>query len=377
MTTLLAAKGRHLHPRAVYDQLLHHTALTRDEIADLTGLSRVAASASVDVLVERGLAVPAAGHGAGPAAKRFSLTPTAGFVIGADIRHRAMTIAAADLTGHVAARTRVSFDTPDDAADVLERAVRECLASAGTDVARLRRVVLGSPGVIDPVTGEFAWAQMLPSWKRTVTGELRDRLGRPVVFENDVNLAAMAEARFGCGKGVDHLAFAWFEVGVGLGLVLNGRLRRGRSGWAGEIAFMPAPLPPGHVDVDGMRNALHQLASGPAISALAARSGLDDDPATAIANAVARGDDAFLREVARRVAHVVSTVAVLVDPSVLAIDGYVAAGGEDLLGMIRDEVEKIAPVPTPIVFATVRDDPILRGALQTALDDARDELFTA
>jgi hypothetical protein len=62
---------------------------------------------------------------------------------------------------------------------------------------------------------------------------------------------------------------------------------------------------------------------------------------------------------------------------VLAIDGYVAAGGGQLLGMIREEVEKIAPVPTPIVLATVRDDPILRGALQTALDDARDELFTA
>jgi len=380
MSAPAMVNARHLNPRAVYDQLLDHDALTRDQLSHLTGLTRVAASASVEHLVERGLALAAdrsAGRG-GPAARRYSLTPTAGYVVGADITHGNVTVAAADLTGRVAATIRRPFEDPDDAAAVLSQAVASCLREADAEPARLRRVVLGSPGVIDPGTGEFAFANILPTWKTTVTAELRRQLRRPVVFENDVNLAAMAEARFGRGRGVPHLVFAWFGGGIGLGLVLNGRLYRGRKGWAGEIGYLPAPMPKAHVEVEGMPRSLHQLASAVAISALAEAHGLDADPSVAVVAAAQAGaaGEAFLREVARRVAMVTSAAALLVDPSVLVLSGgYVTAGGEPLLARVRDEMARISPTPAPIALAAVHDDPILRGALQTALDDARDALF--
>ncbi|MGH8891196.1 MAG: ROK family protein [Acidothermaceae bacterium] len=387
MTTFETAFARHLNPRVIYDQLLDHESLTRDELSKLTGLTRVAASASVKHLVGRGLALPvetAAGEG-GPAARRYALTPTAGYVVAAHITHGNVTMAAADLTGTLAAKLELPFEDPDDAASMLHRAVVGCLDMAGADIGRLRRVVLGSPGVIDPRTGEFAFATLLPNWQHTITAELRRSLDRPVVFENDVNLAAMAEARFGHGQGVRHLAFALLSDGIGLGLVLNGRLHRGRHGWAGEIGFLPAPMPNPHVEVAGMQKSTHQLASTPAIAALSAAAGFGSDPAIAVTMASAAlaahkpqdaGAEAFLDEVARRVALVVSHACLLVDPEVLVLDGsYLVAGGDALLDRICLAVARISPTPVRLTLAEVHDEPILRGALQTALEDARETLF--
>jgi predicted NBD/HSP70 family sugar kinase len=375
--------ARQASPRAVYHELLRHDALTRGELASLTGLTRIAASASVDQLVDRGLALAveaADGGNRGPAARRYALTPTAGYVVGAHIGPGWLTIAAADLTGHVAATTRVPFEEPADAVRMLHDAVTSCLRSADADRDKLQRVVLGSPGVIDPGTGEFAFATLLPSWKRTVTADLRRSLGRPVVFENDVNLAAMAEARFGAGRGVEHMVFMLLEEGLGLGLVLNGRLYRGRNGWAGEIGYLPAPLPASYTGVEGMPGSVHQLASAPAIGALAGQHGFGTDAAAAVRAATSAGasGEAFLDELARRTAIVVSSTCLLVDPSVLVLDGgHLAAGGEPLLDRIRAHVRLLSPTPVRLALAQVHDDPILRGALQTALDDARDSLFTA
>lgn len=387
MTPLDAAFSRHLNPRAVYDQLLDHRDLTRDELAMRTGLTRVAASASVEQLVARGLAMPvtpAAEQGtpvaaqSGPAARRYALRPTAGYVVAADIRHGRLTMAAADLTGELVAKMQLPFGDPDDAATLLRRGVADVLHEAGTGLDRLRRVVLGSPGVIEPRSGEFAFATRLPTWKHTITDELRQSLGRPVVFENDVNLAAMAEAHFGCGAR--DLVFALFGDGLGLGLVLNGHLHRGRHGWAGEIGFLPAPPPQRQAVVDGMRDSVHQLASAPAIGVLGEAHGFGSDAVTAITRALEAGQlgRAFLDEVARRVALIVSHACLLIDPAVLVLGGaFVYAGGEQLIDLVRREVAAISPTPVRLVLPSVREDAVLRGALQTALEDARDTLFAA
>jgi predicted NBD/HSP70 family sugar kinase len=379
MTTSELAFSRHLNPRAIYDQLLDHQGLTRDQLAVRTGLTRVAASASVEQLVARGLAMPVAAQvSGGPASRQYTLMPTAGYVVAADIRHGNLTMAAADLTGALAAKVQLPFADPDDATALLQRAIRRVLDEAGADLERLRRVVLGSPGVIDPRSGEFAFATTLPTWKHTITADLRKSLGRPVVFENDVNLAAMAEARFGCGAR--DLVFALFGEGLGVGMVLNGHLRRGRHGWAGEIGFLPAPPPQPPAEVSGMRDSVHQLASAPAIGALAQAHGLGTDPTAAVVAALEAGPAgaAFLDEVARRLAVVVSHACLLIDPAVMVIDGgYVCAGGERLLELVRREIATISPTPVRLSLPAVRDDPILRGALQTALEDARDSLFAA
>ena len=102
--------GRNLNPRAIYDQLLAHDSLTRGQLSALTGLTRVAASASVEHLVEAGLAFALesrCGGRGGPADRSYALTPTAGYVVGAHIRQGGLTIATADLTGQICAQLQL------------------------------------------------------------------------------------------------------------------------------------------------------------------------------------------------------------------------------------------------------------------------------
>src|SRR5439155_746631 len=74
--------------------------------------------------------------------------------------------------------------------------------AAQAPLSRVRRVVLGTPGLVDPATGEISFAWDLPHWHDGLLAALRADLGRPVVFENDVNLAAIAEAHSGAAQDV-------------------------------------------------------------------------------------------------------------------------------------------------------------------------------
>ena len=97
---------------------------------------------------------------------------------------------------------------------------------------------IGVPGPVIPGTGILPAAPNLPGWDHDVEVArlLSERLGgRPVVVDNDVNVGTLAEHRYGAGVGVDNLLGVFAGTGVGAGLILDGRLRQGPRGMAGEI----------------------------------------------------------------------------------------------------------------------------------------------
>ena len=94
-------------------------------------------------------------------------------------------------------------------------------------------------GPLDAVRGVVLSPPNLPSWDRVpVTDMARERLGVPAFLENDANACALAEWRWGAGRGTKNMAFLTFGTGLGAGLILDGRLFRGTNGNAGEIGHM-------------------------------------------------------------------------------------------------------------------------------------------
>src|SRR5690606_41188497 len=81
----------------------------------------------------------------------------------------------------------------------------------------------------------------LPSWHEGIHEALAGDLNREVTIDNDVNLAAIAERADGAAKGVDEFVLLWSSRGLGMAVMLGGRLHRGRSGSAGEIGYLPVP----------------------------------------------------------------------------------------------------------------------------------------
>ena len=95
------------------------------------------------------------------------------------------------------------------------------------------------PGPFDPDTGTVLWPPNLPGWGEVpLRAWLEDALGLPVHLENDANAAALAEWRFGAGRGARHLVYLTMSTGVGGGLMLDGRLYRGVRAGAGELGHV-------------------------------------------------------------------------------------------------------------------------------------------
>jgi glucokinase len=108
-------------------------------------------------------------------------------------------------------------------------------------IDHLEGVGVGAPGVIDPNDGTVQQAPNLAGWMEPfdVAGALSSALGGlPVAVDNDVNVGTLAEHRLGAGKGADNLLGVFAGTGIGAGVVLDGELRRGPTGAAGEIGHM-------------------------------------------------------------------------------------------------------------------------------------------
>jgi predicted NBD/HSP70 family sugar kinase len=377
---------RELNDRAALELLLTGGPLTRAQLGEHTGLSKVTASQLLSRLEDRGL-VTVAGElagGRGPNAALYAVVPSSAYVAGLHVELDEVSAALADVTGDVVAEVSVNPNGAQDPVELVRGAVLTACASAGVSPEALRAFVIGSPGVMDPRTGDPRLAVNLPAWHEGVLEALRSELGRPVTIENDVNLAAMAERAVGAAVGVDDFVLVWIGVGLGLATVLGGRVHRGVGGAAGEIGYLPVPGVPLPQDVTHpATGAFQSLVGAQAVLPLAAQYGFRAATAgEAVRAAVAaaesgdRQGSAFVADLAGRVATGVAAISVVLDPGLVVLGGDVGrAGGSALADRVAAEVGRICPARPQVVPTGVTGGPVLRGAVLAAVDQARRDLL--
>src|ERR1700730_16938508 len=267
---------RELNDRAALDLLLGGEMLTRSQISEYTGVSKVTVSQMLTRLEERGL-VAIAGEqagGRGPNAALYSVVPSSAYVAGLYVESHLVSGAVADVPGRRVAEVSGNPNGGDDPVELVRGTVERACARAGIEVTRLSALVIGSPGVVDPRTGDPRLAVNLPAWHEGALDALKDARHKPVVIENDVNLAAMAERADGAATGADDFVLVWLGGGLGLATMLGGQLHRGTAGAAGENGYLPvhgAPLP---TDIrHPLSGGFQSLAGASAVGALAAEDG--------------------------------------------------------------------------------------------------------
>ncbi|PUA79911.1 sugar kinase [Nocardioides currus] len=240
--------------------------------------------------------------------------------------------------GSVVAQVRFPTQAgPDGVLRTAARVVDELSGSVGP----ASMVGIGVPGMVDPDSGEVSHAVNLDidGVPLALAARLAEVVGRRVVVENDVNVAALGVAAL---TGSTDLAYLGIGTGLAAGIVVDGRLRRGASGVAGEI---------GHVSVDpagvlcgcGQRGCLETIASGSALARMwpggeSARVGrlrkaaLDGDAhAATVWNQFADG-----------LAQAVTAVALGVDPEVIVLGGGVVEAGDALLHAVEEALDRRA-----------------------------------
>ncbi|WP_411105536.1 ROK family protein [Streptomyces sp. cmx-4-9] len=410
---------RVMNDRAALDLLLEHGPLSRTTIGRLTGLSKPTASQLLARLESAGLVVAtgtAAGR-PGPSAQLYALNPRAAYVGGLDVTPQGITAAVADVTGEVVGCFALPAAAGTPAVEQVVEALGGAVKAAGLHHGDLHRVVVATPGAFDPRTGRLRYAGHLPGWHSPrLLDELAAALTLPVEYENDVNLAAVAEQRLGAARGHQDFVLLWNEDGLGAALVLGGRLHRGWTGGAGEVGFLPVP---GHPLVRQVARAntggYQELAGVQVLPRLAAELGIEAGPERAappqppaggpqdpagrpapgaaqmphgpeVAAAVALLERAaatpegpylrFLESYATALATGLASLVAVLDPEIVVLSGAaITAGGDPLRALLEAEIGELSPSRPRLVTGEVRERPVLRGALESALATTRDEVF--
>lgn len=188
-------------------------------------------------------------------------------LLGIDIGGSKVALAVADAQGRLRARRRRATEPSGDAERDLERIAgdaRSLLAEAGVGRGELAAVGVSAPGPVDPAHGVVVRPPNLPGWGVVPVRErLAALLGAPVRVENDANAAALAEWRWGAGRGCDDFVYLTMSTGVGAGLMLGGRLYAGWQGNAGEAGHLPVEWE-GELCACGMRGCLEAYVGGAA-----------------------------------------------------------------------------------------------------------------
>jgi predicted NBD/HSP70 family sugar kinase len=353
---------------------------TRSELMDATGLSAPTIGSLATDLIQRGV-LSDLGTGPSRGGRRpgfLELNALHGYVGAIDLGPTRTRLAVANLRGGRLADRIVPTPSGVSPVALLSRiaaALRELMRSANVPADRLLAVAAGAPGAVEGDTGIVSFAPNLQGWSRVPLREILERkLGASVRAENDVNLAVLGEHWQGAARGHDTCAFVLVGTGIGAGLLVNGKLHRGRHAMAGEIGLMC--MGPQYTDVDfGSRGCLETLAG---LDALRGRwPSAQGDPELWMAELFAAsrsGDRAARRavkETAALIAIAVSNVAALLDPSLVVLGGSLLAQGAPLLAEVRKVAHRIVGPRLKIVESQLGKEAPLFGALLVAATEAR------
>ncbi|OPF79449.1 ROK family transcriptional regulator [Streptomyces antioxidans] len=396
--TASPSTARAINDRLALQLLKERGPLTAGELKSLTGLSRPTIADLVERLMQTGLVAVVGESGAerrGPNARVYGIVADSAHVAGVDVRTDRVAVCVADLLGRTVAEESLPVAPDMDPAHTVAAAVALVeRAAERAGAARLHHIGIGAPGLIDPATGELNSPGGLPSWHRELATALHGGLAGPVLLENEVNLAAVAEQRLGAVRDRDTFVLLWLGHGIGAAVVLDRKLRRGASGGTGEIGFLPVPGTVGLPSATGCDGGFHSLVGSAAVCELARRHGLEaaaggsrgvGAEGSGAAEAVIRAaleagerGETFLDALAARIALGVAAICAVLDPGCAVLGGEVGrAGGDGLARRVEEHVARLSPLRTWVRAGVVGGGGVLRGAVLTALDATQNELFGA
>ena len=375
---------RAINERTILELIRRTGTTSRAQIARESGLSKPTVSLALGGLIEAGLVheVGRATGGKGPSAVLYELNPAAGWVVGIDVGRHWVRAAAADITGAIVARRdeRARARSSATLIEQIGEIAHEVAGDAGIRWRQVTHATVGAAGVIDPRRGAVALAPNLPGFGRQgLVGAIRDELGTAISFENDVNMAALGELSDGAGRDVGTFVYLWVGTGVGMGIVIDGRLYRGSSGAAGEIGYMPVGAGDPHDRAVRRRGMLEETAGAAAVSRIARERNVRPPTPARVFAAARRGDAAAIGvvdEEARRIALAIAAVLPVLDPELVILGGGIGGNGDLLLAPVEREVAQLSPFRPRIAVGELGDEAVLHGAVATALRAAQEQLFT-
>jgi predicted NBD/HSP70 family sugar kinase len=371
----------------VVDVLRAEGVASRAELARATGLSRASVSAAVTALQGEGLVVEeppttdrrGLGRGRPPNLLRFNSSARA--VLGIAFDRGGVRAAIADLSLDILAEDSLRLDLPTAPIEDALAAAR-AVADSAIRASGIRRDLLIGAGVSLPVPLDLAAdrivvPKILPPWAGLRPRRAFEELtGLPVYVDNDANAAALAELRWGAGRGLSDFIYVKLSPGMGAAIVSGGRLYRGAAGFAGELGHIRAGEH-GPVCACGNRSCI-----GPSrrmshlVELLRPTHGRGLTPRRML-ELVAEGDTEavrVVRDACRVLGRALANLCNVLNPEAILIGGALAAAGETLVAGVREAIDSYALRPiadtVDVRLAELADRGELLGVLTLVPVDA-------
>jgi predicted NBD/HSP70 family sugar kinase len=374
---------RQLSVQAVMDVLLREGSASRAGLSRVTGLSKQTMSEVIRVLSERGWVRESGmiSGGVGRSAVRYEVDATAGYVLGVDLGSSTIRATVANIAGAIVQHAEVAAD-PRGGARLIEQIGElkgAILREAGLGGDKLLQATVAIPGVMNLRTGRLSLAPNLDDMGAIdVASAIRQVLDCKVTFENDVNAGAIGEYWETRQSSEGYYGFISIGTGVGLGILVDGKLLRGASQAAGEVGYLPLgsdPFAPLSVERGALENALgaagistrYHMAGGP--------------PGTPVRDIFDRYNEGqraaivTIEESARLAALLVATVTAVIDPEKIVIGGNIG-GRPELVELIRRILPTCTRRPVPIEPGRLGTLATVVGAAAIALGELHNSLFS-
>jgi predicted NBD/HSP70 family sugar kinase len=306
----------------------------------------------------------------------MSMTLATAHCFAADLGGTKLAAAMADAHGRIVAELTEPTDRRGGVhvAEQIAACADKLAQAVGIEAARVRHVMVGIPGAIDPLTGRVSLTPNITGLQDfDVLGYLRGRFGPDVVIENDVNLAMLGEQALGCASRCRNAAFLALGTGAGLGLLIDGKLFRGARGSAGEIADLPLGRDPTS-QTPSAHNAFElEVGSQAIVDRYRRQGGTAAVTVRDIFRLLEEGDEvaaAVLDATARWVALAVATLQSILDLELIVFGGSIGVRPE-LYTRVQQALPALFSRPIAIAPSQLGDRAGLIGAVCAAAQTLR------
>jgi glucokinase-like ROK family protein len=394
---------RKLNTALVINTLRHRAPLSRAELASDTGLNRSTISSIINELLSDRLVQETTlqSDRIGRPGMLLELNPSGGFAVGIELGVDFISLVVTDFVANVLWRQRLKSDPSDGQKTILERAygmTETALREGSQGGLRPLGIGLGVPGLVDLRQGELKIAPNL-GWMDLPLCQLwSQRFNLPVFVENDAKAAALGEYYFGAARGLSDFIFLLAGVGLGAGILIDGKLLRGSHGYSSEVGHMILD-PDGELCGCGKRGCWETLVGPRAVVRRFRKTLREGQPSTllhaaenapesitfeAVANAALQGDPAALtamREVGSSLGFGIANLVNIFNPQMVVLGGELNYASDILLPVVEKVVVSNAMTlpgqDVKIAASAHGRDACVMGAATLVLDDIlREPEFT-
>jgi glucokinase-like ROK family protein len=391
---------RKVNTSLVLNALRLHSPISRAELATITRLNRSTVSNITKALIEDGLVFESDTMVSkiGRPGIALALRPEGGAVIGVEIGVGFTSVILTDFVANILWRGYAEYSPSRSQLEIIseaEKLVDQAISFATERYLRLLGIGLGVPGLVSVQKGELLFAPNL-GWRNVPLRLMwNQRFRLPVYVENEANLGALGEYYFGVGRDVDNFIYLSSGIGLGGGVILNGKLFTGGHGFAGEIGHIQRD-PQGEMCGCGRRGCW-ETQVGPRAVMQRVRRAIEAHPGDSLAKYIngnlkeltfnqvvdcaMQGDEVCclaLEEVGKYLGAGIADLADIFNPQMVIIGGAFSYGREIILPILQNTIssETLPAIKEElrVLFSEHGSDACVLGAIAVVLDGIMREI---